>query len=120
MNRFVRLEDLLVRLGVLAIVLLLPCVLPSVVLGQQQSVPDAPTPQGPDSLSNITSGVTPGKGTQAPQDQNATQPSRRPAPATSQPARTRFSKPRLKFQRTANCKKTLRNSSPGSITFSSR
>ena len=32
MNRFVRLEDLLVRQGVLAIVLLLPCLLPSVVL----------------------------------------------------------------------------------------
>ena len=53
MNRFVRLEDLLVRQGVLAIVLLLPCV----VLSQQ--VPDAPTPQGPDSLSTITPGVTP-------------------------------------------------------------
>ena len=66
MNRFVRLEDLLVRQGVLAIALLLPCV----VLGQQ--VPDAPTPQGPDSLGNITSGVTPGKGAQAPQDQSST------------------------------------------------
>ncbi len=76
MNRFVRLEDLLVRQGVLAIALLLPCV----VLGQQ--VPDAPTPQGPDSLGNITSGVTPGKGTQPPQDQNNTAP-----PATGgQPA----------------------------------
>src|SRR5271168_1057790 len=70
MNRFVRLEDLLVRQGVLAMVVLLPCV----VLGQQ--VPDAPTPQVPDSLGNITSGVTPGKGAPAPQDQNAnpTQP----------------------------------------------
>jgi VWFA-related protein len=79
MNRFVRLEDLLVRQGVLAIALLLPCV----VLGQQ--VPDAPTPQGPDSLGNITSGVTPGKGAQAPQDQNstATQP---PPAAGNQPA----------------------------------
>jgi hypothetical protein len=48
MNRFVRLEELLVRQGVLAIALLLPLVLPSAVLGQQ--VPDAPTPQGPDSL----------------------------------------------------------------------
>src|SRR5260370_42285056 len=61
MNRFVRLEEFLVRQGVLAMVLLLPCV----VLGQQ--VPDAPTPQGPDSLSTITPGVTPGKGAQAPQ-----------------------------------------------------
>jgi VWFA-related protein len=76
MNRFVRLEDLLVRQGVLAMVLLLPCV----VSGQQ--VPDAPTPQGPDSLGNITSGVVPGKGAPAPQDQNSTAP---PAPG-SQPA----------------------------------
>jgi VWFA-related protein len=68
MNRFVRLEDLLVRQGILAIAL----VLPSAMLGQQ--VPDAPTPQGPDSLGNITSGVTPGKGTQPPQDQNSTAP----------------------------------------------
>jgi VWFA-related protein len=85
MNRFVRLEDLLVRQGVLAIVLLFPCVLPSVVLGQQQSVPDAPTPQGPDSLGNITSGVTPGKGTQAPQNQNAT-PTQPPPATGNQPA----------------------------------
>jgi len=70
MNRFVRLEDLLVRQGVLAIALLVPLVLPSAVLGQQ--VPDAPTPQGPDSLGNITLGVTPGKGTQPPQEQKST------------------------------------------------
>jgi VWFA-related protein len=47
----------------LAIVLLVPCVL----AGQRQSttnqsVPDAPTPQQPDSLGNLTSGVTPGIG----------------------------------------------------------
>jgi VWFA-related protein len=72
MNRFVRLEDLLVRQGVLAIALLVPLVLPSAVLGQQ--VPDAPTPQGPDSLGNITLGVTPGKGTQPPQEQKSTAP----------------------------------------------
>jgi VWFA-related protein len=83
MNRFVRLEDLLVRQGVLAIALLLPCVVPSAVLGQQ--VPDAPTPQGPDSLGNITSGVTPGKGTQPPQDQNAN-PTQPPPAAGSRPA----------------------------------
>lgn len=77
MNRFVRLEDLLVRQGVLAIVLLLPLV----VLGQQ--VPDAPTPQGPDSLGNITSGVTPGKGTQPPQEQKTTPT---PPPINNQPA----------------------------------
>src|ERR1700681_4582277 len=79
MNRFVRLEDLLVRQGILAIALLLPCV----VLGQQ--VPDAPTPQGPDSLGTITSGVTPGKGTQTPQDQNSKPPQAPPA-ARNQPA----------------------------------
>src|ERR1700688_4595031 len=83
MNRFVRLEDLLVRQGVLAIALLLPCVVPSAVLGQQ--VPDAPTPQGPDSLGNITSGVTPGKGTPAPLDQNST-PTQPPPAAGNQPA----------------------------------
>jgi VWFA-related protein len=53
-----------VRQGVLAFVLFLPCVL----VGQQQrtpdqGVPDAPTPQAPNSLGNLTSGVTPGKGT---------------------------------------------------------
>ncbi len=57
MNRVVRLGDVLVRLGVLAIVLLLPCLL----AGQQQKpqdqgVPDAPTPQQPDSLGNLTIG----------------------------------------------------------------
>jgi len=83
MNRFVRLEDLLVRQGVLAIALLLPLVVPSAVLGQQ--VPDAPTPQGPDSLGNLTSGVTPGKGTAAPQDQNAS-PTQPPPGAGNQPA----------------------------------
>jgi VWFA-related protein len=31
---------------------------------QDQGVPDAPTPQQPDSLNNLTSGMTPGKGTQ--------------------------------------------------------
>jgi hypothetical protein len=79
MNRFVRLEDLLVRQGVLAIALFLPLVM----LGQQ--VPDAPTPQVPDSLGNITSGVTPGKGTQPPQDQNS-KPTQAPPTAGNQPA----------------------------------
>jgi VWFA-related protein len=65
MNRVVRLGDLLVRQGVLGIVLLLPCLL----AGQQQdaqnqSVPDAPTPQKPDSLGNLKQGVTPGQGSQ--------------------------------------------------------
>jgi VWFA-related protein len=83
MNRFVRLEDLLVRQGVLAIALLLPLVVPSAGLGQQ--VPDAPTPQGPDSLGNITLGVTPGKGTQPPQEQK-TGPTPPPPATGSQPA----------------------------------
>jgi VWFA-related protein len=79
MNRFVRLEGLLVRQGVLAMVVLLPC------LGLGQQVPDAPTPQGPDSLSTITTGVTPGKGTQAPQDQNS-KPAQAPTGPGNQPA----------------------------------
>jgi VWFA-related protein len=69
----------------LAVVLLFS----SVVLGQQPnapspSVPDAPTPQQNDSLGNLSSGVTPGKGSQAPaQDQgtNTTEV----APATTTP-----------------------------------
>jgi VWFA-related protein len=53
-----------VRQGVLAFVLFLPCVL----VGQQQrtpdqGVPDAPTPQAPNSLGSLTSGIAPGKGT---------------------------------------------------------
>jgi VWFA-related protein len=64
MNRVVRLGEVLLRQRVLAIVLFVPCLL----AGQQtkpqdQSVPDAPTPQQPDSLGNLTTGVTPGKGT---------------------------------------------------------
>ena len=78
MNQVVRLGDRLVRQGVLAMVLF---VLSSGLWGQQQktqdqSVPDAPTPQEPDSLGKITSGMTPGKGSQqAPPDQgtNTTQ-----------------------------------------------
>ena len=47
--------------------LLLPCLLPITVGGQQQktpdqAVPDAPTPQQSDDLKNLTSGVTPGQG----------------------------------------------------------
>jgi VWFA-related protein len=65
MNRVVRLGVLLVRQGVLGIVLLLPCLLSGQQQkAQDQSVPDAPTPQQPDSLSNLTSGVTPGRGAQ--------------------------------------------------------
>ncbi len=65
MNRVVRLGDLLVRQGVLGIVLLLPCLLSGQQpKAQDQSVPDAPTPQQPDSLSNLTSGMTPGKGSE--------------------------------------------------------
>jgi VWFA-related protein len=64
MNQVVRLGDLLVRQGVLAVVLFLPCVLIGQQRTQDQSVPDAPTPRAPDSLPNLTSGVTPGQGTQ--------------------------------------------------------
>ena len=91
MNRVVRLGDLLVRQGVLAIVLLVPCVLPSVLLGQQQkaqdqSVPDAPTPQEPDSLGKLTSGMTPGKGAQDTPADQGTNSSQVPAATGSQPS----------------------------------
>src|ERR1700735_4920861 len=70
MNRVVRLGDLSVRQGVLAVVLLFS----SVVFGQQPNPvgPDAPTPQQPDSLGSLSSGVAPGRGAQAPaQDQGS-------------------------------------------------
>jgi VWFA-related protein len=93
MNQVVRLGDRLVRQGVLATALLVSSLFPSVLFGQQsqsqsqsqsqdQSVPDAPSPQDPDSLGKITSGVTPGRGAQGtPADQgtNTTQV----APTTS-------------------------------------
>jgi VWFA-related protein len=90
MNQVVRLGDLLVRQGVLAVVLFLPCVL----LGQQQrtqdqSVPDAPTPQAPDSLGNLTTGVAPGKGTQQPApDTSSSQAPGSAAPAAEQVQQT--------------------------------
>jgi VWFA-related protein len=64
----------------LAIVLLVPCVL----AGQQQSttnqsVPDAPTPQQPDSLGNLTSGVTPGIGSNEPKSDSGTNSSQVPS-----------------------------------------
>jgi VWFA-related protein len=84
MNQVVRLGDRLVRQGVLAIMLLLPCVL----AGQQQktqnqSVPDAPIPQGSDSLGNLTSGVAPGKATQEPAPDAGTNSSQVPAKVPS-------------------------------------
>jgi VWFA-related protein len=84
MNRVVRLGDLSVRQGVLAVVLLFS----SVVLGQQPntpgpSVPDAPTPQQPDSLGNLSSGVTPGKGAQAPTQDQGTNSSQVPPDSTT-------------------------------------
>jgi VWFA-related protein len=84
MNQVVRLGDLLVRQGVLAVVLFLPCVF----LGQQQrtqdqSVPDAPTPRAPDSLGNLTSGVAPGKGTQETTPDSSTNTSPAPGSASS-------------------------------------
>jgi VWFA-related protein len=88
MNQVVRLGDRLVRQGVLAMVLI---VLSSGLWGQQQktqdqSVPDAPTPQEPDSLGRITSGMTPGKGAQdAPPDQG-TNTTQVPPSSGSQPS----------------------------------
>ncbi|HTZ58229.1 MAG TPA: VWA domain-containing protein [Acidobacteriaceae bacterium] len=74
MNRIVRLGELLVRQGVVAIALLAACVCPTELFGQQtgqsQSVPDAPTPQQSDSLGKLAAGATPGKGAQT-DDQNA-------------------------------------------------
>jgi VWFA-related protein len=63
MIRVVRLGVLVVRQGVLAVVLFVPCL----IAGQQpkspdQSVPDTPTPQQPDSLKSLSTGVTPGSG----------------------------------------------------------
>src|SRR5271156_144844 len=82
MNRVVRLGDLLVRQGVLGIVLLLPCLLSGQQQkAQNQSVPDAPTPQQPDSLGTLTQGVTPGKGSQETPQDGGTNPPRVP-PAT--------------------------------------
>ena len=66
----------------------------SVVLGQQQSVPDAPTPQQPDSLGNLSSGVTPGKGAQAPaQDQGTNTTQVPPSTTTPGPAPTQDQQP---------------------------
>src|SRR3984957_12531190 len=85
MNQVVRLGDRVVRQGVLAIVLSVVCVPPCAVMGQQQ-VPDAPTPQQADSLGKLTSGMTPGKGTQeAPADQGPNPTPASPG-AANQPA----------------------------------
>ena len=47
----------------MAVLLLVPCVIAGQQqTPQQQSVPDAPTPQAPDSLGNLGAGVTPGIG----------------------------------------------------------
>jgi VWFA-related protein len=111
MNRVVRLGDLSVRQGVLAVVLLLVCVFSSVVVGQQPktpgpSVPDAPTPQQPDSLGNLSSGVTPGKGSQEPtQDQgtNTTQvppATTTPGPPSSQEQQPQEAAPEIKDRQT--------------------
>jgi VWFA-related protein len=97
MNQVVRLGDRVVRQGVLAIVLSVVCVSPCVVMGQQQGaqVPDAPTPQQPDSLGKITSGMTPGKGAQeAPPDQG-TNTTQVPSGAGSQPAAPDQQKPEV-------------------------
>jgi VWFA-related protein len=108
MNRVVRLGDLSVRQGVLAVVLLFS----SVVLGQQPnpSVPDAPTPQQPDSLGSLSSGVAPGKGAQAPaQDEGtnttevppaSTTPSQASGPASSQDQQPQETAPEQKSLQT--------------------
>jgi VWFA-related protein len=86
MNRVVRLGDLLVRQGVLAIALLLPCSFSTAVLAQQPSVPDAPTPQQTDNLGNLSTGVTPGKGAQAPApDRSSSNQAPPPAATTTGP-----------------------------------
>jgi VWFA-related protein len=91
MNQVVRLGDLLVRQGVLAVVLWLPCAVPSALLGQQekpqnQSVPDAPTPQQPDSIGNLTSGMAQGKGAQDVTPDQGTNTTQVPPAAGSQPS----------------------------------
>ena len=88
MNQVVRLGDRLVRQGVLAMVLF---VLSSGLWGQQQktqdqSVPDAPTPQEPDSLGRITSGMTPGKGAQETPPDQGTNTTQVPPSSGSQPS----------------------------------
>ena len=88
MNQVVRLGDRLVRQGVLALVLI---VLSSGLWGQQQktqdqSVPDAPTPQEPDSLGKITSGMTPGKGSQEGPPDQGTNTTQVPPSSGSQPS----------------------------------
>jgi VWFA-related protein len=89
MNRVVRLGDVVVRQGVLAIVLLGPGFIPAALLGQPQAgqnqgVPDAPTPQQPDSLGKLAAGVSPGKGAQdTSPDTGAANPTQTP-PATGQ------------------------------------
>ena len=119
MNQVVRLGDRLVRQGVLALVLV---VLSSGLWGQQQktqdqSVPDAPTPQEPDSLGKITSGMTPGKGAQ----ETPAGPGNEHHPGTallgrSRPARTRFNKNHPKFPRPEKSKRVFRFFAPRSIT----
>jgi VWFA-related protein len=59
--------------------LLFPCLIAG---QQQQSVPDAPVPQAPDSLGKLASGVTPGEGTQAETPDTGTNTSQVPATGT--------------------------------------
>jgi hypothetical protein len=111
MNQVVRLGDRVVRQGVLAIVLSMVCVSPCAVMGQQQGapVPDAPTPQQPDSLGKLTSGMTPGKGSQEPAPDQGTNTTQVP-PASKNPM----------FPRPENYRKIWRPSAPRSITSSFR
>ena len=53
---------------------------------QDQSVPDAPTPQEPDSLGRITSGMTPGKGAQETPPDQGTNTTQVPPSSARQPS----------------------------------
>jgi VWFA-related protein len=66
----------------LAMVLLVPCVLAGQQQRTQESVPDAPTPQQPDSLGNLTTGVTPGIGASETQPDAGTNSSQVPTDGT--------------------------------------
>jgi VWFA-related protein len=82
MNQVFRRGGLLVRQGVLVGAWAL-CILSTGLWGQQQSVPDAPTPQQSDSLDKITSGMAPGKG--ASSSTQDTNPPAAAAPPSSAP-----------------------------------
>ncbi len=55
---------------------------------QNQSVPDAPTPQPSDNLKNLTTGVTPGEGSNEPKPDQGTNTTQVPATGASAPPQT--------------------------------